>query len=101
MYYLKKEAYENIIPGIIKTDGTVIPERKYVIEERAIFKHRDFPRFYRGSFMGINAKYHEVKLYTCKTLKKIMEIRQSTFDYCNEWFDVYDETGKVDIENKI
>ena len=32
-----------------------------------------------------------------KKLKTILELRQSTFDYCGEWFDVYDENGKVDL----
>lgn len=31
MYYLRKEPYEQIIPQIEKTDGTIIPERKYII----------------------------------------------------------------------
>ena len=101
MYYLRKEPYEMTIPEIKKTDGTVIPERKYMSDDRAIFKHPRFLRFYRGSFTGINCKYQGMKLYTCKTLKRIKELQKSIFDYCGEMFDIYDENGKVDLGNNI
>ena len=98
MYYLRKEPYEMTIPEIKKTDGTVIPETKYMNGDRAIFKHPRFSRFYRGDFTGINGKYQGMKLYTCKTLKRIKELKKSTFDYCGEMFDIYDENGKVDVD---
>jgi hypothetical protein len=97
LYYLRKEPYEQTMPEIKKTDGTVISERKYMTEDRAIFKHPRFSRFYRGNFTGINGRYHGMKLYTCKTLKRIKELQQSTFDYCGEMFDIYDENGKVNL----
>lgn len=98
MYYLRKEPYESKIPEIKKTNGEVIPEREYMTQDRAIYKHSKFSRYYRGKFYGINEKYQGMKIYTCKTLKKILELRQDTFDYCGEWFDVYDENGKVEIQ---
>lgn len=97
MYYLRKEPYEAVIPEIIKTDGSVIPERKYMTDDRAIYKHHDFSRYYRGDFTGIEGKRNGMRVYQCKTLKKILQLRQSTFNYSGEWFDVYDENGKVDI----
>ena len=66
-------------------------------EDLAIYKHHDFSRYYRGFFRGIDAKYQGMKLYTCKKLKTILQLRQSTYDYCGVWFDVYDENGKVDL----
>jgi hypothetical protein len=30
-------------------------------------------------------------------MKRILELRESLFKYCGEWFDVYDENGKADI----
>ncbi len=36
-----------------------------------------------------------MKLYTTKTIKKIIEIRFALFLYCGEWFSIYDENGKV------
>lgn len=98
MYYLRKEPYEQTISAIEKTDGTIIPERKYMIDDGAIYKSREHYRFYRQPFTDINTNPLGMKLYTCKTLKKILELRQSTYDYCGEWFDVYDENGKVDLE---
>ncbi len=95
MYYLRKEPYEQTIPEIRKTDGTVIPERKYKTDDRVIFKHIRFARFYRRGFNDAN---HDMKLYTCKTLKRIKKLQKSTFEYCGEMFDIYDENGKVDVD---
>ena len=100
MYYLRKEQYEQTIPPIKKTDGTVITERKYMVEDRAVYKHPRYSRFYRGEFIGVNGKYQGMKVYTCKTLKKIKQLQESTFDYCGEMFDIYDENGKVDTDAK-
>ena len=96
MYYLRKEPYEETIHEIHKTNGEVIPERKVMSEDRAVFKHHNFSRFYRQPFKGLDTKYPDLKLYMCKRLSTILKLRQSTFDYCGEWFDVYDENGKVD-----
>lgn len=79
MYYLRKENYENCGDDI------------------AIYKHHDFSRFYRGWFRGVDVKYQGMKLYQCKTMKRILELRKVTFDYCGVWFDVYDENGKVEL----
>ena len=100
MYYLRKEPYEQTIPAIKKTDGTIIPERKYMVEDRAVYKHPRYSRFYRGEFTGVNGKYQGMKVYTCKTLKKIKQLQESTFYYCGEMFDIYDENGKVDTDAK-
>jgi hypothetical protein len=99
MYYLRKEPYEKTIAKIEKTDGTVIPERKYMIEDRAIYKHHDFSRFYRGEFKGIDGKYQGMKLYKCKTLKNILKLQETTFNYSGEIFDIYDENGKISTIN--
>ena len=94
MYYLRKEPYEIIIPEIHKTDGTVIPERKIITDDRAIYKHNNYSRFYRQNFTG-TYNLDGMTLYWCEQLEEILELRQSTFYYCGEWFDVYDENGKV------
>ena len=80
MYYLRK-----------KEDGN----------DRAIYKHHDFSRYYRGSFNGINQKYQGMKVYTCKTLRRIKELQQETFEYCGETFDIYDESGIVEIPESV
>lgn len=100
MYYLRKEPYEETIGEIRKTDGTIIPERKYITDDRAIYKAHQFSRFYRQTFMGMDVNPPGMKLYTCKTLKKILELRQLMYDYCGEWFDVYNENGNVNFENQ-
>lgn len=101
MYYLRKEPYKQTIPPIEKTDGTIIPKRVYTTGDRAVYKHTQFSKFYRETFKGMNTEsQNSSRLYMCKTLKKIMEIRQSTFNYCGEWFGVYDECGKVEVDSK-
>ena len=95
MFYLRKESFTNHIEAITKTDGTVIPARDEIVPTRAIFKHRRFSRYYREVFHGMDTSYPDLKLYTCKTLKTILSLRKMTFEYCGEWFDVYDENGIV------
>lgn len=97
MYYLRKEPYEETSSEIKKTDGTVIPAYTYMTEDRAIYKDNRFSRFYRQPFNGVDVRPVGMKLYTCKTLKCILALRQDTYDYCGEWFDVYDENGKVEL----
>lgn len=99
MYYLRKEPYKQILLEIRKTNGEVIPEREVMIKDRAIFKHPNLLHFYRGEFTEVNNKYQGMKLYTCKTLKHILKIRKSTFEYSSEWFDIYDENGKVELKD--
>lgn len=98
MYYLRKEPYEITIPEIKKIDGTIIPERKLMSDDRAIYKSRSCSRFYRQSFVGMSTNPNGMKLYTCKRLRTILALRKSTFESCGEWFDVYDENGKVELE---
>ena len=75
MYYLRIESYESTIEEIIKTDGTVIPERKYMVDDRAVYKHTKYNRFYRHSFRGMNRKCEDsLRLYQVKSIKRILEI---------------------------
>lgn len=97
MYYLKRESYEIPETKIKKIDGTIIVHEPYMSGDSAIYKHHNFSGLYRGEFNGIDKKYQGMKLYTCKTLKKILEIQARTLDYCGELFDVYDENGKVQM----
>jgi len=97
MYYLRKAPYEMTIPEIKKTDGTVIPERKIMTEDRAVYKSNKFSRFYRNTFLGLGVNPKGMHLYTCKRLSTILKLLRATKNYCGEWFDVYDENGIVDV----
>lgn len=97
MYYLRKEPEEMTSPPVQKTDGTVIPATKFMSHDRAVYKHRDFSRFYRGGFTRLDGRYQGMKVYTCKTLKRILELRESTLRATGELFEVYDENGKVEF----
>lgn len=99
MYYLRKKPYTQIIKEIQKSDGSVIPERAYTTDDRAIYKSNKYSRFYRNTFKGLDVNPPYMKLYTCKTLKCILALRQDIYDYCGEWFDVYDENGIVNLED--
>lgn len=95
MYYLRKEPYEQTIPVIEKTDGTIIPERKYMVEDRALYKANGLSRYYRREFTG--DKQPGFTLYKVKKLSTIKKQREGLFNYCGEWFDIYDENGKVEL----
>ena len=86
MYYLRKKTYTKTFEN----------GKEYTLEDRAVYKHTRFSRFYRMTFLGIRVNPPGVKLYTCKTLKRIKEIQKATYDYCGETFDIYDENGKVE-----
>lgn len=100
-YYLRKEPHEATIESMTKLDGAFIPEREYMTDDMAIFKHHDFTRFYRGYFSGVNGKYQGMKLYTCKSMKRIMALRQTTFEYCGDMYDVYDKETGENISKKL
>lgn len=99
MYYLRKESYEQVIPEIKKTDGTLIPSRKYMTGDRALYKLNGMSRFYRKPYPNSNEK--GMKLYKVKKLSTILEQRNALYKYCGEWFDVYNDNGKVDISNIV
>ncbi len=67
-------------------------------QTRSIYKHPRMGRFYRGGFTGLNGRYDGMKVYTCKTLKRILSLREAVHNYSGEWFDVYDENGKVNLD---
>jgi len=91
-YFLRKEPFEYVIPEIVKADGEIIPERKLISDDRALYYSSNLTRRrYRNSYPIPNDK--GLKIYSCKTLKHIMEERQSLFDYCGEWFDVYQDVN--------
>lgn len=98
MYYLRLEPQKKMASEIRFTNGKPsIPAHEYMTEDRTIYKHHDFSRFYRSAFNGLDYRYDSMKVYTCKTLKTILALRKSTFEYCGEMFDVYDENGKVEL----
>lgn len=99
MYYLRKESYEQVIPEIKKIDGTIIPERKYMTSDRALYKLNGMSRFYRRGYP--NPEEKGMKLYKVKKLQTILEQRNALYEYSGEWFDVYDDSGKVDISNIV
>lgn len=98
MYYLRKEPYEQTIPVIEKTDGAIIPERKYMVDDRALYKANGLSRYYRREFTG--DKQPGFTLYKAKKLSTIKKQREGLFNYCGEWFDIYDENGKLEITAK-
>ena len=98
-YYLRKEPRRHIA-DVPMPDGKVI-HHDYMTTDVALYKATDVPRFYRQQY-GNPAKYGNptkcMKLYVVKKLSTILFQRQLLFDYCGDWFDVYNEFGKVEIE---
>lgn len=98
MYYLRKEPYERVLPEVKKTDGTVIPERKYTVEDRALYKHNNLNRFYRQEYTG--EKRDGMHLYKTSSIEEIKYQREALYNYSGEWFDIYDEYGKVEQQEE-
>lgn len=64
--------------------------------DRALYKHSWFSRFYRDDYPTPNEK--SFRLYKAKKLSTILKHREALHDYCNEWFDVYDQdNNKIKI----
>ena len=57
--------------------------------DRALYKHTWYNRFYRNDYPNPSEK--SLKLYKVKRLTTILKQRRNLYDYCNEWFDVYDQ----------
>ena len=69
------------------------------VNDRAVFKHYERNQFCRAEFKDIKTHPTRFILYTCKSLKQILYVRELCFEHWNEWFDVYDEQGKIDLDN--
>lgn len=63
-------------------------------QERALYKKGT--RYYRSGYPIPDEK--GFKLYKVKRITTILSARESLYEYCKEWFDVYDENGKIDLE---
>lgn len=94
MYYLRKEPYKNefIDPITNKVDFVNFTA------DRAIFKHNRFGKFYRMDYLCTDKDVH---LWKVKSLQKALQHRLNTWYYCREWFDIYDESGKISEEKYL
>jgi hypothetical protein len=94
-YYLFSPDHDELIPRMKRPNGEEIPERTVRSGDRALYKAQGTSKLYRSSYPIPYSK--EMKLYTCKTIKHILFVRKKLYEYCCEWFDVYNENGKVEI----
>lgn len=60
-------------------------------DDIALYKHSFYNRFYRSSFPVPD--YKSFRLYKAKRLSTILKHRKALYDYCGEWFDVYDQNN--------
>ena len=94
MYYLRKKPYT-------KEYTDPITKKIEAVEfnsDRAVFKHKRYSRFYRMNYLCTDS---EVKLWKCKSLQRVLRHRVNLFNYCNEWFDIYDDETNEPIEDKL
>ena len=61
--------------------------------DRALYKHSWYNRFFRSSYPTPSDK--SFRLYKVKRLSTILRQRENLHEYCNEWFDVYDQDNNV------
>ena len=64
----------------------------------AIYKHKRYSRYYRQGYPSVDS---QLKLYTTNSLQNVMRLRLRTYEYCNTWFDIYqdDLQTKVDLSD--
>lgn len=62
-------------------------------DDRALYKHSFYNRYYRNEYPTPIDKC--LKLYKAKRLSTILRHRETLHEYCNEWFDVYDQDGNI------
>ena len=94
MYYLRKKPYTKEYTNL------ETGEKEYVkfTEDRAIFKHNRFGRFYRKNFLCFENGIH---LWKCKVLQNALRHRVQLYHYCNEWFDIYDDETNEPISTDL
>ena len=91
MYYLRKQSIEKLAV----TDGRyTVKDAEYELD-RALYKHKKYNRFYRSTYPDYS---NDLKLWTAKSLKTALQQRVRLWYYCNEWFDIYDDNGKISEE---
>lgn len=61
--------------------------------DRALYKHSWLSRFYRSSYPTPSEK--SFRLYKVKRLSTILRQRQALYEYCGEWFDIYDQDNNM------
>ena len=90
MYYLRKQSTEKLAV----TDGKyTVKDAEYELD-RALYKHKRYNRFYRSTYPDYS---DDLKLWTAKGLKTALQQRVRLWYFCNEWFDIYDDTNDEPI----
>ena len=94
MYYLRKKPYTK------EYINSETGEKYYIefTEDRAIFKHNQFGRMYRKNYLCTENGIH---LWKCKLLQNALRHRVQLYHYCNEWFDIYDDTNDEPISPSL
>lgn len=91
MYYLRKQSAKKLAA----IDGKyTVKDAEYELD-RALYKHKRYSRFYRSTYPDHSTN---LKLWKVKSLKTALQQRVRLWYYCNEWFDIYDDNGKVSEE---
>ena len=86
-YILFSPRHTQTIPAITKTDGTVIPEREYTVEARALYKHKKLPdRRYRSDIPNFDPS---ISLVICKTPEEARQEQEALKNYCGEIFEIH------------
>ena len=94
MYYLRKKPYTKIYIDPVTKENKLI---EYT-SDRAIFKHKRYSRFYRMDHLCTD---REVRLWKCKSLQRVLRHRVNLFNYCNEWFDIYDDETNEPVAEEL
>lgn len=94
MYYLRKKPYRSEFKDPVTGKVDFVD----YTADRAVFKSTTCGRYYRLSYPhGSNG----TRLWTCKQLQTALRHRVALFNYCNEWFDIYNSETNEPISERL
>lgn len=94
MYYLRKEPYRKQFVDSVTGKDSYID----FTEDRAVFKSNSCGRYYRMNYPEGSSG---TKLWKCKKLQTALQHRIALFNYCNEWFNIYDTETNEPIDSRL
>lgn len=87
-YILYSPAHDTVVPEFTKTNGEIMPERTFHVDERVLCRSKSFPnRRYRKSVEWVDP---DLVILECDTVEDAIDEQKALKDYCGEIFDIYE-----------
>lgn len=99
-YILYSPSHDTVVHEFTKTNGEVMPERTFHVDERVLCKSKLFPnRRYRKSVGWTDS---DLVILECDTVEEAIDEKRALMDYCGECFEIREyKDGKIGVEVKV